>query len=264
MYELRPYQQDGVDQIRDAFRRHNAVCYALPTGGGKTVIFAYIVAAAAAKGTHTLILAHRQEIFEQISDALDLMGVPHGEIRPQAKMSDQPIQLAMVQTAHARLRHMPKFGFIVIDECHHAVSKTWADVIEHCGPGKVLGVTATPERLDGRGLEEQFDHLICGPDVRWLIDHGYLAPIEYLAPPSAVDLTGVRMAISGDYDPTMLAERVDKPAITGDAIRYYRDKLYPRTALAFCITVAHAQPLRRGAVRGRHRGRRHPRRDAAR
>jgi superfamily II DNA or RNA helicase len=123
---LRAYQVEAVAAIRAAFTQHRRVLFVLPTGGGKTVIFAYITEHAAAKGNSVVVLAHRQEIADQISAALTAMDVPHGRIQPGYTTTDDLVQVCMVQTVARRLEALPAPALVVIDECHHSVAGTWA------------------------------------------------------------------------------------------------------------------------------------------
>ena len=237
---LRSYQVEGVAAIRAAFTQCRRVLFVLPTGGGKTVCFAFITAHAAAKGNRVIVLAHRQEITDQISIALSAQGVPHGRIQPGHKPTDDLVQVGMVQTVARRLDAIPAPTLLVIDECHHAVAGTWTKITAAWPNAKVLGVTATPERLDGVGLRDAFDQLVVGPDVRELIDAGYLAPFRYLAPHTPIDLSGVR-SLGGDFNSADLEDALDQDGITGDVVAHYLKHLAGRTAIAFCVTVAHAE-----------------------
>jgi superfamily II DNA or RNA helicase len=247
---LRPYQVEAVAAIRAAFALVFRVLFCLPTGGGKTVCFAYITANAAAKGNRVIVIAHRQEIVDQIAAALTAMGVAHGRIQPGYPMTDDLVQVAMVQTLARRLDTIPVPTLLVIDECHHAVSDTYARIAAAWPGVKTLGVSATPERLDGRGLNEAFDRMVIGPDVRELIDAGHLAPFRYLAPDTAIDMSRVR-SFGGDYNSADLENAVDQEGITGDVVRHYLKHLTGRTALCFCVTVAHAEHV---AIRFRDNG----------
>ena len=247
---LRPYQVEGVAAIRAAFTQCRRVLFVLPTGGGKTVCFAFITAHAAAKGNRVIVLAHRQEITDQISIALSAQGVPHGRIQPGHKPTDDLVQVGMVQTVARRLDAIPAPTLLVIDECHHAVAGTWTKITAAWPNAKVLGVTATPERLDGVGLRDAFDQLVVGPDVRELIDAGYLAPFRYLAPHTPIDLSGVR-SLGGDFNSADLEDALDQDGITGDVVAHYLKHLAGRTAIAFCVTIAHAEHV---AVRFRDAG----------
>ena len=226
--------------IRVAFAQHRRVLAVSPTGSGKTVCFAYITASAAAKSNRVYIVAHRAEITAQISAALDAMGVRHGRIQPGHTMTNDLVQVAMVQTLARRLDIVPAPRLLVIDEAHHGVAGTWERVTAAWPDAKILGVTATPQRLDGRGLGTAFDALILGPTVAGLVAAGHLAKFTYLAPPEQVDLSGIKTAL-GDYAIGDLADAMDKATITGDAVAHYRDHLGGRPAIAFCVTVAHAE-----------------------
>jgi DNA repair protein RadD len=235
---LRPYQIADVANIRAAFTQHRRVLFVLPTGGGKTVVFAFITTHAAAKGNSVVILAHRQEIADQISLALTAMGVPHGRIQPGYDRTSDLVQVGMVMTAARRLETLTEPTLLVVDEAHHAVAGTWCRIAEAWRTARVLGVTATPERLDGVGLRDAFDVMVVGPDVRDLIDAGHLAAFRYLAPNTALDLSGVRTT-AGDYNASDLADVLDRDTVTGNVVAHYLKHLAPRTA--FCCTILHAE-----------------------
>lgn len=238
---LRDYQEDLIAGIRGAFAaRKRRVLAVSPTGSGKTITFAYLTQATAARGNTVYIVAHRQEIVDQISGALDIMGVRHGRIQPGHTHTSDPVQVAMIQTLARRLDRVPQPKFLIVDEAHHGVAGTWATVTAAWPDSYILGVTATPERLDGRGLGAAFDDMILGPSVRSLIERGFLARYRYLAPPVELDLSHVRQR-SGDYAVDELAAAVDKAVITGSAVGHYRQHLDGRPAIAFCVTVEHAE-----------------------
>jgi superfamily II DNA or RNA helicase len=242
--ELRDYQTNNVTEIRAAFAQYRRVLFVLPTGGGKTVIFAFITTHASGKGKRVTILAHRQEIAEQISLALTAMGVAHGRIQPRHQTTDDLVQVGMVQTVARRLADIAEPALLVIDEAHHAVAGTWRKIADAWPQVRVLGVTATPERLDGVGLRDAFDVLVLGPDVRELIDGGHLASFRYPAPSNVTDLSSVR-TFAGDFNAGDLERVIDRDAITGDVVEHYLKHLAPRTAIAFCVTVAHAEHVAR-------------------
>ncbi len=191
-------------------------------------------------GIAVLVIVHRAEIADQTSNTFTAMGVAHGRIQPGHPMTDEIVQIGMVQTVAKRLDKIAEPGFIIIDESHHAVAETWREVLDAWPEAKVLGVSATPERLDGRGLGDVFQEMVIGPGVRELIEQGFLAPFIYLAPDAGIDLRGVR-TLGGDYRADDLTRAVDRTAITGNVVQHYRSHLAGRTAIAFCITVAHAE-----------------------
>jgi superfamily II DNA or RNA helicase len=241
VFDLRPYQQAAVDGVRDSFRagRRRPLLVA-PTGSGKTVIFSYVTASAAAKGNRTLILVHRAELLEQCHRSLSQMDVPHGLIASGLTPDrSQLTQIASVQTLVRRFDRVLPPDLIVIDEAHHATAGAWASVLTQYPNARVLGVTATPQRLDGKGLGQVFDDLIRGPEVTKLIDEGYLCKPVYYAP-KTVDLTGLHM-VAGDYNRAEVAERMDKPTITGDAVIHYRKYAEGQPCIVFCTGIKHAE-----------------------
>jgi superfamily II DNA or RNA helicase len=246
MLKLRDYQQDAVNLIRHSYiRGAKSTLLVLPTGGGKTVVFSYIAATTASRGKRVLILVHRVELLRQTSAALAKSDVHHGLINPKYTPDlSAPVQVASVQTLIKRLDKIKPPDLIVIDEAHHALAGTWKKIIDHYPQARILGVTATPCRGDGTGLGVEsggvFDDLVLGPQVGELIQRGYLVkPIIY-APAERIDLSSVKVKM-GDYDNHQLAEVMDKPKITGDAVAHYR-KLCPGVpAVVFCVSVAHAQ-----------------------
>lgn len=239
MLHLRPYQDDSVGDIRTSFLTHAKVCFTLPTGGGKTVVFCYIVSNAIKKNNKVLILAHRQEIIGQISDALSAFGINHGLLMPGEKQTYDEVQLGMVQTVARRLDRIHTPDFIVIDEAHHAVAGTWLSVIARFPQARILGVTATPQRLDGKGLKMVFDDLVIGPTVKELIDGGYLSQFQLFAPPTEIDLSGVKTQM-GDYSIKQLEGIMDKATITGNAVTHYKKYLDGLPTVVFCTTLKHA------------------------
>ncbi len=234
--ELRDYQVRDVARLRDAFRRTRRVLYQLPTGGGKTVAFCHIVANAAARGKRTYIVVHRQELIHQTADKLSAYGVPHGIVSPRITPSRDLVQVCMVQTLGRRVDKLPAPDFIVWDEGHHAAAGTWGKLIARWPNAFHLYVTATPERLDGKGLSGFADEMVCGPSVKELTARGFLSPVRVFTAKETLDKTGIKM-IGGDYDQHEVAERVRKSQIVGDSVKHYRELCSGAPALAFCCNI---------------------------
>ena len=222
-----------------------SILYVLPTGGGKTVIFTHIAEQAAKRGNRICILVHRQELLDQTSRSLDAIGVRHGLIGAGYSMDlSVGVQVASVQTLVRRLHLVPPdfFQLLIVDEAHHAVAGSWATVLSHYSNAKILGVTATPERLDGRGLRDHFESMILGPDAAWLRDNGYLAPSRIYAPPNRLDMSSVAKR-AGDYRMEDAEDAIQRAGIMGDAVTHYKRHLSHGTAIAFCCTIAHAHAV---------------------
>lgn len=246
MLSLRPYQQDAVQGIRESYlNKFRAPLLVLPTGGGKTVVFSYIAASTSARGNRVLILVHRVELLRQTSAKLTEANVYHGLISPKYTPNlHAPVQVASVQTLLKRLDKIQPPDLIIIDEAHHATAGSWRKVVEAFPNARVLGVTATPCRGDGTGLGQDtggvFDDIVIGPQVPELIEGGYLVkPIIY-APAQKLDLSAVK-TVRGDYDQRQVADIVDKPTITGDAVKHYSRICPGAPAVVFCVSVNHAQ-----------------------
>jgi DNA repair protein RadD len=237
---LRPYQQQLITDIRLQYQLgHKSVLAVLPTGGGKTVCFSYIAEQASRKGNRVLVLVHRQELLDQASRA---MPMPHGRISAGRSMDlSHAVQIASVQTVARRLHLLPRdfFQLLVVDEAHHTTAGTWAKTVQHFHAAKLLGVTATPIRSDGRGLGEHYQSMVQGPTAQQLTDAKFLAAAKVLAPPG-FDSTGLRKRM-GDFDPKEAEQRVG--TIMGDCLGHYRKHLPGQTAIAFCCSVAHAEAV---------------------
>lgn len=250
---LRKYQEEGVEKLRDAFKRgKRAPIYVLPTGGGKTAVFSYIAQSAGARGKRVSILVHRHELLMQASRSLSRLGVSHGVVSPKFSPTRHDVQVASVQTLVRRIEKTSPPDLIVIDEAHHATSSTYRKIIDAFPRAHILGVTATPCRGDGKGLDDIFDDIIMGPSIGDLIREGHLVEPVVYAPPVGIDLAGVHTR-AGDFDKKELSERVDKPMITGDAVGHYLRLCPGEPAIAFCVSVKHAEHVaeefRRAGIR---------------
>jgi DNA repair protein RadD len=242
---LRDYQQQAISDLRSAMQQGaRAPLLCLPTGGGKTVILATIAAQAAARGRHVLILVHRRELIHQTASKLQWAGLDHGIIAAGIQRADAPVQVASVQTLVRRLATIDwEPCLIIIDEAHHAAAGSWSRILGHWHGALRLGVTATPCRLDGRGLGDTFDALVEGPSVQMLTSAGYLSPARIFAPPVVADLSQLRRR-AGDYANDQAAAAMTRPTVTGDAISHYQLLAGGQQAIAFCCNVAHAVSVR--------------------
>jgi superfamily II DNA or RNA helicase len=184
-------------------------------------------------------MAHITEILEDTSRKLAAEKIRHGFIMSgYAGDLRLPVQVVSVQTAVRRIKNLPPPDLLIIDEAHLSVADTYKKVINGLGNPLLLLLTATPERLDGRGLGEIADTIIPTCSTQDLIDEGLLAPIRYYAP-STVDLSGVR-TVAGDYAKNDLNAVVDKPKIIGDAVSHWKKIAAGRPTIAFCCSIEHA------------------------
>lgn len=204
--ELRPYQQQARDRIHAEWDAgHTRTLLVLPTGTGKTIVFASVAADQVRAGDRVLILAHRGELLEQAADKLQRStGLVSAVEKAESTCLDSWFRVVVgsVQTLQrtARLERFPQdyFGTIIIDEAHHAITDGYRRILDYFGDAKVLGVTATPDRGDMRNLGEVFDSLAFEYKLTDAIKEGYLCKIMAQTIPLQLDITSVTMS-GGDY-----------------------------------------------------------------
>lgn len=220
-FPLRPYQFNIVLEVIDLMARgYRRILIQLPTGGGKTKLAEAILGIVRELGYAGQFIVHRKELINQTSRTFDAADLRHGFIAAGRPMGyDAPLTIAGVQTLVTRLGADRHRDLIMPDECHHSTSASWSKVLRHNSEAFVVGLTATPERLDGRGLDEHFEAMVCGPTTAELIAAGYLSPFDYFAP-TIPDLSGVR-TLAGDYAQAGVVEVMDKPKIIGDIVEHY-------------------------------------------
>ena len=168
----RPYQHGIYDDILTAWLSYRSVLLQLATGAGKTLIARMIIEWARAQRWNVLFLVHRDNLLRQASAHFHEAGIPHGLVSPRYPHLRYGVQVASVFTAANRLARMGKPDIIIIDEAHHIRAATWERILAAHPDARVLGVTATPIRLDSRSLGEIFDVLIEGPPYYELIADG--------------------------------------------------------------------------------------------
>lgn len=242
--KLRDYQIRLDEAVSTAFLfEHHAPLVVLPTGGGKTTVFAHITLRRYLAGESVWIVAHRQELINQASETLHRFHVPHGILKAGFRYEpEKRVQVASIQTLSRRVGNLPEPDLIVYDEAHHSVSATYQKVISAYPGSQILGFTATPIRMNGQGLNPPFDTMIVGPTVSELTGNGYLAPARYFAPPVKADLSGLH-TVAGDFARDEMESALNKPTITGDAVSHYRNICDGKPMIVFCSSVKHAMDV---------------------
>ena len=231
--ELRPYQQEAKDAIFDQWASGvNKTLLVLPTGCGKTIVFAKVTEDCVRNGDRVLILAHRGELLEQAADKiLQTTGLNCAVEKAEQsclgswfRITVGSVQSLMRET---RLARFPEeyFDTIIIDEAHHCISDSYQRVLGHFPEAKVLGVTATPDRGDMKNLGQVFESLAYEYTLPKAIKEGYLSPIKAVTIPLRVDLTGVGVQ-SGDFKAGDLGTALDPylEQIASEMENYCREK----------------------------------------
>lgn len=205
-FKFRNYQADLFLRTVNSLAVHKKTLMQLPTGGGKTQIFSEIIRRCMMKGYSTLSLVHREELLRQSYNTLrDHHNVDSGIIwsgvEPNYRMKSQ---IAMVQSV--RNRPLPEdTKLIIIDEAHHATAKTYRDILNRLPDAMVLGVTATPWRLNGDGLGDIFNDIQLGPQIKDLEDMGWIVPAKIKVYPLRKGLLDKVKITAGDYNRKQLA-----------------------------------------------------------
>jgi superfamily II DNA or RNA helicase len=241
-YQLRDYQSDLLDRIESAwFSGNRSILCQLPTGGGKTILFSTLIDRVARSGAKCLVLAHREELIKQAADKIEIItDEPVGIIKAGYPANyDRDIQVASVQSLTRRLDRCPQFDLIVVDEAHHSTSTSYRTILDRYPQALILGVTATPIRLDGKGFRGIFDELICGVTVSQLIESGSLSPYQYFATERSMSVEGVGKR-QGDFKTEQVAKANPVEGLAGDVVKSYRDYLERKQAVVFCINVEHS------------------------
>lgn len=240
--QLREYQAQVIDDARAAMRRSRRVLLQLPTGGGKTALASFMAGESAAKGRPVWFICHRAELVAQTSFTFRKFGIGHGIIAAGAPMDlRQMVQVCSIDTLKNRVHQLPDPALIIWDECHHLGAAGWQRVQEHYSAAYHIGLSATPCRLDGKGLDLHFDELVQGPNVAWLIEQGFLSRYRAFAP-SAPDMTGIRKQ-HGDFVRGDTEKAMDRPKLTGDAIAHWQRHARGMRSVGFAVTVAHSHHL---------------------
>lgn len=236
--DLRPYQTALIWQFYNALPNHRAICLQLATGAGKTPIGAKIICDAVKAGIPVLFLAHREELITQAVDKLQRFGVMPGIIKHGYEEDRSRLcQVASYQSLANR--ELPRAGFVVFDECHLNLDAQ-IGIVKEYPKAKILGLTATPYRLDGRGLNCVYDSLITGPSVKWLIRNGFLSKYRTFISKEKIDTSKIKV-FGGDYSISGLARAVNKPKLRADLIGNYKQYAYGKKALVFCVDVSHSK-----------------------
>jgi superfamily II DNA or RNA helicase len=240
-FSLRDYQSSIIAQARDLIRAgETSILLQAPTGAGKTALCAHMLGTSADRGLTSWFVVHRRELIRQSARTFHATGIRHGIVASGfAGDGRQLVQICSVQTLANRHHKMRRPKLIVWDECHHVAAASWAKIHEAYPDAIHIGLSATPERLDGTGLHQWFRNIVLGPSVSWLIEQQFLARYRLFAP-SRPDLGGVHTRM-GDFVRSEAAAAMDRPAITGDAVAHYRKLAAGKRAVVFCTSVEHSQ-----------------------
>lgn len=239
---LRDDQLELLHRARLSLQQHKRILLVASTGVGKTVLAMEMIRGAIAKGRRVLFLCHRRELVRQSSRAFWKSNVPHGLIMAgKAQTANVLANVGVINTVANRMSGLREPDLIIIDEAHRSVSPSYLALLEQWPNAHVVGLTATPERTDGRGMDiAGYTDIVQARPMRWYIDAGILSEYEIIAPKSSIDLSGVAVR-GGDYATDQLESAIDKPTITGEAVAAYKQFAAGKRCMVFCVTIAHSE-----------------------
>lgn len=249
MSDLRPYQTEGVTLVEEAWRRGcRAPLLVAPTGSGKTVVVAELIRRSVQRSWRVLFLAPRRELIDQAHDKLTAAGLDVSVVMAGDNRRNDVarVTVASVDTLHAR--RMPDGSYrvldpdlIVVDEAHLFATPLRTRLLMHWPKARLVGLTATPARRDGRALGTVFDELIEVASVAQLTAEGYLVPGRYFSLGDP-DLSKVRTT-AGDWNQRDLAAAMDKPALVGDVVSTWLARAGGRRTVVFASSIGHSAGL---------------------
>ena len=238
--QLRPYQNDMVCGLRYSMRDHRRIMLQLPTGGGKTAIATNICELAASKGKRIYFNCHRRELVDQTYKTFSKYGLDVGFIAAGKPMNlYAPIQICSVDTLKNRIGKIPQPDIAIWDEAHHIAAAGWTAIQAAWDKSFHVGLSATPWRLNGEGLNQQFDHLIQGPQPAWMIEQGFLADYKLYSVPG-VDMSGAKKQM-GDYAKNDAETAMTKPSIMGDVVGHWQKYASDKLTIGFAVSIRHSK-----------------------
>ncbi len=258
---LRDYQQKAKETIFRKWNDVDNILYQMPTGTGKTRLFTSIIRDINLWGLKNgirfriLIIAHRSELIEQSSLSLNKYHIKHsvlaGTLKNLRDLS-QPIQVASIQTithpSNLYLLDDLSFDFIIIDEAHHSIAKSYKKLWNYCPKSKKLGVTATPWRMDNSGFRQIFDAYVPSMPIKNFIQKGWLAPYQYYSIPKNSELLNRIDSITdfdyeGDYNSSALIDVMDNNHIRAQLYDSYQRLAYSKKGIIYSISRAHSEHI---------------------
>ena len=246
--QLYEYQKDMLRQIEDAFGTHQSVMVQMPTGTGKTVLISEVVKREERreKNPCVWIVVHRRELVEQIKETLERrLGTSLDAEREKSNV----IEVFSIQWLSRHYQEQEERpSLIVIDEAHHALAKTYAEMMNAYPEAKKLGVTATPCRLNKRGFTDLFEVLLTSHSISNFIKDGYLSDFDYVSlNPSCEDQKKIdrmsKRATDGDYSIAEMQDVLDcKPSI-GRLYQTIKEFAAGKKGIVYAINIEHAEHI---------------------
>ncbi len=245
---LRDYQSASVNDIISAIAAKKNTVIQLPTGTGKTTVIAEVIRlwrSQHSQNQRALIVVHRIELVEQIIDRFKEFGIIAGKIKAGEPVNENyQIQVGLIQSLRSQTRRPASLGLIIVDEAHHINASSYSDLIsyyEKYNP-TVIGVTATPSRLDGKPLGSVFAQLLEYGQITDFITNGFLSSMKHFAT-GFPDLKYIKVKSTGDYDEKQLQAAMSNELIMANLIQGYEMHAQNKKMIVFAVNTEHANTI---------------------
>ena len=249
-FSTRPYQEQALSEIDKAYKKgKRRILVSLPTGTGKTIVFAHLINRRIGEG-RSLVLAHRDELIEQAVDKIKMV-IPSasiGVVKAQRNETNNQIVVASIQTLarKSRLSSLGSFSTIIVDEAHHCAANSYRKVLKALGsfskktPPLTLGVTATPERGDGVGLNSVFQQIVYHRSLLEMISEQYLSDLTWQSVNLDVDLDNIGIR-SGDFIESQLIKALTDSETPRHMLEAWKSYASDRKTIIFVpgVELAH-------------------------
>ena len=241
-YKLFDYQEESIERITDFFSHGGrSTILQLPTGAGKSLTAIEFINRCRIENKPVYFLTHSKNLYKQFSDHLYEYGIPHGIIASGCPVLKYRIQVISAMSLKSRIHLLPEPAYIIAEEAHHSASDMFNDIFKHWKNAKILGLTATPERLDGKPLD-MYENIITLHPTRWFIDNAYLSDYDYYVP-NELDLSGVH-TVMGDYNKKELNEKLkSNTGRIGSIVENYKKYADGLPAIAFATSIEDSENI---------------------
>lgn len=244
MITLRADQEDARTKLRIALRTSTAVLLFAPTGFGKTVLASALIKLIAATGKRVIFCVHRVDLIRQTEKTFDKFGIAYSHIAAGYHYNQKArVFIASIATLARRLGKIPA-DYILVDEAQLSAAAGWAAVANHYrdNKAKLIGLSGSPERLDGKPLGDVWDVLVMGPSVRWLIEQGHLQRYRAFSP-KGIDLSTARVSKSGEYNEEDIEKLMAGKAVLSNAVKHWRKYANGLRTIAFTRSTKASEEL---------------------
>ncbi len=251
MIILRQDQEDVRTKLRVALRSSASVLVFAPTGFGKTVLAAALIKLIFEAGKRVIFCVHRVDLIVQTAKTFEKFGIPFSYVAAGHHYNPyHRVYIASIATLKNRLGKIPA-DYVLVDEAHLSAASGWATVAKHYkeagsvgadgkpAGARLIGLTGSPERLDGKPLGDVWDTMVMGPSVKWLIEQGHLSRYRAFAP-AGIDLTGIHTR-GGEYVASEIDDLMAGKAVIANVVKHWRLRASGLRTIGFTPSVARAE-----------------------